>query len=38
MIMVAKRRFAEQRYGWIIVAVATVCGALGFGLGARCPC
>jgi hypothetical protein len=38
MIMVAKRHFAEQPYGWIIVAVATVCVALGFGVGARCPC
>jgi hypothetical protein len=38
MIMVAKGRFAEQPYGWIIVAVATVCVALGFTVGARCPC
>ena len=33
MSMVAKDRFSEQPYGWIIVAVATVCLALGFGAG-----
>jgi MFS family permease len=33
MDMVATDRFSEQPYGWIIVAVATVCIALGFGAG-----
>jgi MFS family permease len=33
MNMVAKERFGEQPYGWMIVAVATVCLALGFGAG-----
>jgi MFS family permease len=33
MNMVAKDRFSEQPYGWTIVAVSTVCLALGFGAG-----
>ena len=33
MNMVAKERFSEQPYGWAIVAVSTVCLALGFGAG-----
>ena len=33
MNMVAKDRFSEQPYGWMIVAVSTVCLALGFGAG-----
>ncbi|MFZ1105044.1 MAG: MFS transporter [Hyphomicrobiaceae bacterium] len=31
MSTVGKDRFGEQPYGWVIVAVATVCLALGFG-------
>ena len=30
----AKDRFSEHPYGWVIVAVSTVCLALGFGAGA----
>ena len=33
MNMVAKESFSEQPYGWTIVAVSTVCLALGFGAG-----
>jgi MFS family permease len=33
MNMAAQDRFSEQPYGWMIVAVATVCLALGFGAG-----
>jgi MFS family permease len=33
MSMVMKERFSEQPYGWMIVAVSTVCLALGFGAG-----
>ena len=33
MNIVAKERFSEHRYGWVIVAVSTVSLALGFGAG-----
>jgi hypothetical protein len=33
MNMAAQDRAGEQPYGWMIVAVATVCLALGFGAG-----
>ena len=33
MSIVAQDRFSEHPYGWVIVAVSTVCLALGFGAG-----
>lgn len=33
MQSMAKDRFSEQPYGWVIAAVSTVCLALGFGAG-----
>jgi MFS family permease len=33
MSIVTTDRFSEQPYGWVIVAVSTVCLALGFGAG-----
>ena len=34
MVITAKDRYGEQPYGWVIVGVATVALALGFGAGA----